>query len=51
MLYVAYTLVCLKLGLVCVTNFGESPNFLNKACLAKTRMSQFLSKKLSPYFQ
>ena len=41
------TLVCLKLGPVCVTNFGESPSFLDKASLVKTRTSQFLSKKSS----
>ena len=41
-----YTLGDLKLGLVCVTNFGESPNFLDMGCLAKTRNSQFFGHGL-----
>ena len=40
------TLGDLKLGLVCVTNFGESPNFLDMGCLAKTRNSQFFGHGL-----
>ena len=43
--YSYITLGVLKLGLVCVTNFGESPNFLDMACLAKTRNSQFFGQK------
>ena len=38
---ILFTLGVLKLGLVCLTNFGESSNFLDMACLAKTRNSQF----------
>ena len=41
-----YTLVDRKLGLVCVTNFGKSPNFLDKACLTKTQKSKFFGKVL-----
>ena len=45
------TLVCLKWGLAGVKNFGESPYFLEKACLANTRNSPFLSKKISSHFK
>ena len=34
------------MGLECVTNFGESPNFLDMACLAKTQKSQFFGHGL-----
>ena len=40
------TLGYLKLGFVCV-----SPNFLDKACLAKTRNPQFFGNKSSPNFR
>jgi len=40
------TLVFLKWGFACVTNFGESPHFLDKACLAKTQKSRFCRKVL-----
>ena len=40
------TLGDLKLGLEGVTNFGESPNFLDMACLAKTQKSQFFGHGL-----
>jgi len=41
------TLGDLKLGLEGVTNFGESPNFLDMACLAKTQKSQFFGHGLN----
>ena len=44
MLIFQTTLVCLKWGLACVKNFGKSPYFLEKACLAKTQKSPFFWK-------
>ena len=35
------TLVCLKWVVACVTNFCESPYFLEKSCSAKTQKSPF----------
>ena len=49
--YTSSTLGDLKLGLEGVTNFGESPNFLDMACLAKTRNSHFFGQKSSPNFR
>ena len=45
------TLGDLKLGLVCVTNLGEKPDFLDMACLAKPRNSQFIGQKSSLNFR
>ena len=45
------TLVCLKWGLAYVKNFGKSPDFLEKACLANTQKSPYLSKKISRHFK
>ena len=42
------TLGDLKFGLVCVTNFGESSNFLDLACLAKPRNLKFFGLKSCP---
>ena len=39
-------MVCLKSGLACVAIFGESPDFLDKSCLAKIQKSGFLGKVL-----
>ena len=46
-----YTLVCLKWGLACVTNFGENPHFLEKARLTKRKSPDFLKifLKLNSY--
>ena len=38
------------MGLEGVTNFGESPNFLDMACLAKTQKSQFFGHGHNPQF-
>ena len=43
---IRHTVVHLKSGLACIRVFGESPDFLEKSCLAKTQKSGFFGQVL-----